>query len=551
MRHGLVFICFFTAVLLLSTSGYSQKTRLNEDITVSEFKTIVMQQGKSNVFPLFKIRNNGDKTYTDIKLIYSEPEGLSSMGKKVTISRSNNKWAKLTLKPGQEVRFNPSLKNYTYLYTDTEQAETIYSSEYFFYFGDKEGNNYKTSKKRIDNFVKVVPFNNDISVTGFQTILMEQGKSKVFPVFKIKNRGSKEYNSIKLIYTAPEGLSKNGQRVSISRNDNDWARISLKPGQEVRFNPSFKNYTYLYTGTDQAKTMYSAQYYFCFQDKNGHKYSTPKKRLDNFVKVVPFNNDIAVTSYRTVVMEQGQSKVFPVFKIKNRGSKEYSNIKLIYTTPEGLSKNGQKVTISRNDNDWARISLKPGQEVRFNPSLKNYTYLSADSDQAECIYSSEYHFSFRDKSGHTYNTPRFRLNDFVQVVSPGNIDKIKDYSQKNKDNNTCSYTDLKNRGKNSDFIEIRNMLNTEISKLENIVHPKHITDLKKILKKLDKNLSLNKAVTKQESAKKTKNTDSLKIQIKKDAVGYALDMMNPVKSSKEVSESLNKFKKTTEKFAGD
>ena len=143
--------------------------------------------------------------------------------------------------------------------------------------------------------------NNDVRVTGYETIVMEQGKSKVYPVFKIKNFGDKIYHSIQLRYDAPQGLSSSGRKVSIMRRGgeypNHWARITLNPQQEVTFNPSDGNVIYLETLTDQEKITYGTNYRIYFEDEEGYEYVTPGFNIEKFVIISSNIESIPIYNY--------------------------------------------------------------------------------------------------------------------------------------------------------------------------------------------------------------------------------------------------------------
>ena len=133
--------------------------------------------------------------------------------------------------------------------------------------------------------------NDDIVMTSYEMIVMEQGKSNVYPVFKVQNKGNRKYNNIRLIYSKPSGISPSGQNVSVDwrrgyGKKKDFATISLEPNQEVNFNPSHGDLVYLKSSTTQALTTYSTTYYFDFDDVDGHHYKTPSKAISNFVEVV-------------------------------------------------------------------------------------------------------------------------------------------------------------------------------------------------------------------------------------------------------------------------
>jgi D-lyxose ketol-isomerase len=549
MKNILISFGLLLTILALTTnSSYAGEPTINKDLVISDYKTILLEQGKSKVYPTFKIINNGSKTYKDIRLIYSSPKGLSSNGKNVKLERVSSDWASVTLQPGQEVTFNPSNQHYTYLRASSNQAITTYSTDYYFYFKDENGHEYTTPYKTIDKFIEVIPFNNDINVSSFSTIIMEQGKSKVYPTFKIKNNGSKTYKDIKLIYSSPKGLSFNGKNVKLERVSSDWASVTLQPGQEVTFNPSNQHYTYLRASSNQAITTYSTDYYFYFKDEDGHEYTTPYKTIDKFVKVIQFNNDINVSSFSTIIMEQGKSKVYPTFKIKNNGSKAYKNIKLIYSSPKGLSSHGKNVKLERVSSDWAYVTLRPGQEVTFNPSNQHYTYLRASSNQAITTYSTNYYFYFKDEDGHEYTTPYKTIDQFVQVIPAGGKGSVKEYQQEPKSNkpNTSS---ILHSSTNEYNLDIHDALNNEISNLETIVHPKHLEGLKNILKQL--NMNTERPVSTKPKSVSISSSDENQQQFQKDAMQYGLDMINPLKSSQDVKESYEQFKNSAEKALND
>ena len=261
------------------------------------------------------------------------------------------------------------------------------------------------------------------------------------------------------------------------------------------------------------------------------------------------NNDLVISDFKQIQIEQGKSKVYPLFTIKNIGSKIYKDIKLIYYSPKGLSSSGKNVSLNRSDNSWATVTLKPGQEVTFNPSYKHYTYLSASTDQALTTYSTDYYFSFKDQAGHEYSTHKFTINEFAQVVPIGGEGSIKEYQQKPKRKPIAHHSQSFKSEENGLKGKIQHALNAEILKLENIVHPKHLEGLKNILKQLE---SDNTSPT-SHSPRKTSSNGSSDAQQKfqKDAIQYGLDMMNPLKSSQDVQDSFEQFKKSTEKTLGN
>ena len=487
------------AAIVFSLSSASSlaregKSTVNDDIVVTHYDSIVMEQGKWKVFPIFRIKNTGSRPYKDVQLRYDTPRGLSDVGKTDKLGRSRIKkdwyWERITLLPGQEVPFNPSHKGHVSLSARADQAKTVYGTTYQFRFKDNEGQAYHTTPKRITEFVKVVPFNNDIVVTHYDPIVMEQGKWKVFPKFRIKNTGSRPYKDVQLRYDTPKGLSDEGKTdelaLSYIKKDWYWERITLLPGQEVPFNPSHKGHVSLSARADQAKTVYGTNFHLRFKDDKNQWYRTPSRKIEEFIKVIPFNDEVVITHYTPVQIEQGQSKVFPVFRIKNTGSRPYRDIQLRYETPVGLSREGKtdKLALSyiKKDWYWERITLLPGQEVTFNPSHKSHVSLSARADQAETVYGTKFHFRFRDDANQWYRTPPRKIEQFAYVSSSGEKISPKIYSHATIPDANQTYPEAGKAGEPSSkqLETLRNRLGREIDRLQTIVHPSQLEELKRI-----------------------------------------------------------------------
>ena len=135
-----IYPVFLSIIMILSAKIVIAEQMINDDISVTEYKPVTIMQGMGKVFPIFKIKNIGARAYTDVSLSYDSPEGLSSSGQRVTLKRNycsrGGTWATITLKPGQEVVFNPSRGNCAELIAKTDQALTDYSTRYRFYFKD-------------------------------------------------------------------------------------------------------------------------------------------------------------------------------------------------------------------------------------------------------------------------------------------------------------------------------------------------------------------------------------------------------------------------------
>ena len=106
------------------------------------------------------------------------------------------------------------------------------------------------------------------------------------------------------------------------------------------------------------------------------------------------NNDIVVTSYETVIMEQGKSKVLPVFQVKNTGQRTYTNVVLAYEAPQ--AEGGRKASLQLHRPYWDSFTLRAGEEIALNPSSnEGNAYLSASTSQPTVIYSTFYHLRTR------------------------------------------------------------------------------------------------------------------------------------------------------------
>ena len=188
------------------------------------------------------------------------------------------------------------------------------------------------------------------------------------------------------------------------------------------------------------------------------------------------SNDIVVTSYTPVVMAQGQSRVFPVFRIRNAGDREYREVELRYNEPEGLTDTGETVRLNRYQGDswshWRRVTLAAGQEVPFNPSDENDVYLSARTDQAQVVYGTTYEFRFEDDQGHGYRTPWQGIDEFAYVAAEDVDISPRVYSNVPRIHGAVI--------SDSRFAALQSRLDEEINRLETVVHPKQLEELKRI-----------------------------------------------------------------------
>ena len=492
VRRSTICVTMIVSFLALSSSStVAEKPKLNNDIVVTRYAPVVMEQGKSEVFPVFRIKNTGSRPYEQVQLRYDTPVGLSSDGKTVRLGLSTGRiprWHSITLLPGQEVNFNPSLGQHISLSAATDQPPTVYSTKFHFRFKDEENQWYRTPPRKVEEFVKVGPFNNDIVVTRYAPVVMEQGKSEVFPVFRIKNTGSRPYEQVQLRYDTPVGLSSDGKTVRLGLSTGRiprWHSITLLPGQEVNFNPSLGQHISLSAATDQPRTVYSTKFHFRFKDEENQWYRTPPRKVEEFVKVGSFNNDIVVTRYAPVVMEQGKSEVFPVFRIKNTGSRPYEQVQLRYDTPVGLSSDGKTVRLGLGTGRiprWHSITLLPGQEVNFNPSLGQHISLSAATDQPRTVYSTKFHFRFKDEENQWYRTPPRKVEEFAYVGLAGDNMSPKVYSDAYASglNKAAPAQEVSGTRAPLDLAPYRDRLSREIDRLQNIVHPSQLEELKRI-----------------------------------------------------------------------
>jgi len=126
----------------------------------------------------------------------------------------------------------------------------------------------------------------DIIVTGYETVVMEQGKSNVQPRFTVLNRGTQTYTGVTLIYSRPSGLTPDGVTVTLDLRGSRWQAITLEPGMEVVLNPGgVSSGNYLRSSTNQSMITYSSEYYFTFSDDRGQTYSTQPQNIPEFVTV--------------------------------------------------------------------------------------------------------------------------------------------------------------------------------------------------------------------------------------------------------------------------
>ena len=135
-----------------------------------------------------------------------------------------------------------------------------------------------------------------------------------------------------------------------------------------------------------------------------------------------------VTSYETILMEQGKSKIFPIFQVKNTGQRTYTNVVLAYEAPQ--AEGGRKASLQLHRPYWDSFTLRAGEEIALNPSSnEGNAYLSASTSQPTVIYSTSYHFEFEDEEGHRYETPPFKIDSFAQVVQNNGTGDVKTYRQ--------------------------------------------------------------------------------------------------------------------------
>ena len=475
---------------LKEISEFVTVTSFNNDIVVSSYNPVIMEQGKGNVFPIFRIKNTGSRKYKEVHLYYEMPKGLAPNGKEVSLERTASckyDWQTVTLLPGQEIPFNPSRDTCVHLRSKTDQPEITYSTRYRFEFYDEYDHSFQTPLKEISEFVTVTSFNNDIVVSSYNPVIMEQGKGNVFPIFRIKNTGSRKYKEVHLYYEMPKGLAPNGKEVSLERTASckyDWQTVTLLPGQEIPFNPSRDNCVHLRSKTDQPEITYSTRYRFEFYDEYDHSFQTPLQTINEFAELIPFNNDIVVVKYSPVILQPGDKEVFPVFQIQNTGDREYNEVRLYYETPKGLAANGREVSLERTTSckhDWQSTTLLPGQSVSFNPSRDTCVQLRARKDQAGAVYGTRYNFEFFDKEEHVYRTPKAAITEFAAVPKAGETPSLETFSASGDGTRNGPLS-----GANfSNITKLKDRLDAELKRLENVVHPSQLEELKKIQQMLN------------------------------------------------------------------
>lgn len=284
----------------------------------------------------------------------------------------------------------------------------------------------------------------DIIITGFSKIELKQGQSKVKPIFKIKNIGSKKYQNIYLKVKPPAATIDN-QVVTLD-DSGSYEKISLRPGEEVDYFPGY----YFSAKVDQPMVDYALTYEVAFSDEGNRQYLTSKKTIMSYASVVHYNSDIVLMDYKTTELQQGQSNTKPIFTLKNVGLKPYKKISVKTHPPEALI-NNKKFSL-KETGGYQTINLNPGEEAKF---FSGY-YLSAETSQPKGSYAMDYYLSYEDGDGHGYVTPKKHIENYAKVSSFNNDIIVTRYSTtilKQGEANVNPVFQLKNVG-NKEYKEI-------------------------------------------------------------------------------------------------
>ena len=415
IRKPNVILIVFLLIVLRCTLLYAKRPdcTVNSDIVITGFETIVMEQGKSKVRPVSRAKNKGSRTYISIQLKFKKPEGLSDKGKVVKLPCNWSFNNSFTLKPGQEDTIIPYKKAHQNLRAETDQTITTYSTDCWFEFADVEGHLYRTPYVTIEKFARVIPANPDIVVTDYQPLTVQQGESKITPVFRVKNKGKRTYRSVRLKYRKPVGILEKGRKREIGIVGYCWSPITLEPGQEVTFNPGCEGTHYIKTQPGQPPLIYSSEYWFEYYDSDGCLYRTPKKEIKDFIRVRPMKEDIVLVDYKTVESEQGKDKVVPVFRAKNTGSRIYTDFEIEYDLPEGFVKGTAGTRLKVHYDTYRRKGLKPGQEVEIKPFPTAQLFRVKLKNPSQKVFSTQYRLHYYDAENCSYKTPKFTIERFV------------------------------------------------------------------------------------------------------------------------------------------
>ena len=258
--------------------------------------------------------------------------------------------------------------------------------------------------------------NSDVMISGFDTIVMEQGKSHVRPEFRVKNTGSRPYVSVKLQYNRVTGLDRFGKDVYLPFNTNFSISTTLEPGEEKALIAGDRFMSNLTTTFKQEKTTYETECWFEFADKAGNLYRSPNHKIRGFIRVIDGNEDITLVDYRPVVLTQGEKDVCPVFRLKNRGNRTYTSVLLKCDRPLGKYETGRSDYLYIRINRQKKLRLEPGEEVTLVPEKHPVSYISARDNQSLGLYSVKYNFELIDSEGCVYTTPYTEIEEFARVM---------------------------------------------------------------------------------------------------------------------------------------
>jgi len=465
-----LFVYLFVAMFSITTTSALAKSReLSNDIIITDFSTIEINQGQNNVKPLFKIKNVGNKKYQNIYLKIEPPVAYHNSNR--VILEDSGPYKTVSLSPGEEIEFFPGY-NFS---AKIDQPTTVYSLPYEILFSDKNNKKYITSKQTIQSYARVTNYNSDIIVLDYATKHLHQGQSKVKPIFLLKNVGEKPYKNISVKTHSPTALV-NGKPISLQEKGG-YQAIDLAPGEETRFFSGF----YLSADTAQPKATYSMQYSLSFSDKEGHGFIVPKETIKDYAVVHSYNNDIIVTRYSTTILEQGEGKAHPIFRIKNLGSQPYKDITIKTQSPH-ITIEDNRIEL-REEGSHKMVSLKPGEEVEYTLGFG----LIANNNQPKGTYSTSYVLTFKDAQGHQFLTPPFEIDRYAMVVGKdenqrllGGYDSVplraKPSEVERQVNATPEKTDQ----------QVLERLKEQIDELEGDVSPSKLMQLKGLIKQIEK-----------------------------------------------------------------
>jgi len=240
------------------------------------------------------------------------------------------------------------------------------------------------------------------------------------PVLRVKNTGSHTYEEVKLVFSYKSfGTNSRGnrERLLVSRLTNKLE--ILKPGEEKQINPTAGDLHpfHVTARPDQLIATYQINYWFEYIDSDDNPRKSPTHRIKDFVRVVPYNKDIILTGFSTeIAAERGQYKgplLVPTFRIKNIGSRIYTDFEVEYDLPEGFVKGTAGSRLEVHYDTDRRKGLKPGQEVEIKPFPNARLFRVKRKNPSQKVFSTQYRLHYYDAENCSYKTPKFTIERFV------------------------------------------------------------------------------------------------------------------------------------------